>query len=190
MMSVSLDGYVAGTDGDLSWHRVDDELHTHFNDVLGRMGGFLNGRVMYELMAAVWPTADPDPASTPPMVEFARIWRDMPKVVYSKTFETTEWNTTVVREVVPGEVRALKEQQGGDLAVGGVALAHVFLEQDLVDELRLYLHPVLVGEGKQLFPAPGPQLAWDLVETRPFGEGVVLLRYVRAAKPAAADSRH
>lgn len=87
MMSVSVDGYFSGPNGELDWHRVDDEVHAHFNEVLGAMAAFLDGRRTYELMAAFWPTADRDPSSTPPMVDFARIWRDMPKVVYSRTLD-------------------------------------------------------------------------------------------------------
>jgi len=92
-MQVSLDGFFEGPDHDLSWHMVDDELHRHFNERLGAMGAFLDGRVMYELMAGFWPTADKDPASTAPMVEFARIWRDMPKIVYSRTLTTADFGT-------------------------------------------------------------------------------------------------
>jgi hypothetical protein len=94
MMSVSLDGFIEGPNRELDGHVVDDELHSYFNDVLGDMGAFLHGRVMYELMAGVWPEADKDPASTGPMVEFARIWLDMPKIVYSKTLEEAGWNST------------------------------------------------------------------------------------------------
>lgn len=84
MVSVSLDGFIEGPNRELDWHMVDDELHWHFNEQLSAMGAFLSGRVTYELMASVWPTADTDPSSTAPMVEFARIWRDMPKIVYSR----------------------------------------------------------------------------------------------------------
>ena len=80
-LSVSLDGFFEGPDGEIDWHLVDDELHEHFNAELSRMGAFLDGRRTYELMAEFWPTADQDPASSAPMVEFARIWRDMPKIV-------------------------------------------------------------------------------------------------------------
>jgi len=100
MMSVSADGFIEGPDRDIGWHLVDDEVHQHFNDVLGAMGAFLSGRVTYELMVAFWPTADADPDSDPPMVEFAGIWRDMPKIVYSRTLEHADWNATVVRDVV------------------------------------------------------------------------------------------
>jgi len=176
MLSVSLDGFFAGPDGELDWHLVDDELHTHFNDELRGMSAFLDGRVSYELMAEFWPTADQDPDSSAPMVDFAGIWRDMPKLVYSTTLQRAEWNTTVVRDVVPEEVRALKARPGGDMALGGAVLAAAFQRHGLVDEYRLYVHPVVLGEGRPLF-APDLPLRLHLVEARTFGNGVVLLRY-------------
>jgi len=179
MMSVSLDGYIEGPDREIDWHLVDDELHDHFNEQLRGMGAFLNGRVTYELMAASWPTADTDPASTKPMIEFARIWRDMPKIVYSKTLQRAEWYTTIVRDVVPEEVARLKAQPGGDLSLGGADLAAAFMRHDLIDEFRIYVHPVLIGGGKPLFPPSGPRIDLRLVETRTFGNGVVLLHYQR-----------
>jgi dihydrofolate reductase len=178
MMSVSLDGFIEGPDRELDWHMVDDELHSHFNDQLRTMGAFLNGRATYELMAAFWPTADTDPASTEPMVEFAGIWRDMPKLVYSTTLERADWNATIVREVVPTEVMALKGRPGGDLALGGADLAAAFMRHGLIDEYRLYVHPVVIGRGKPLFPPSSPRIDLGLAETRSFGNGVALLRYV------------
>ena len=178
MLSVSLDGYMEGPNRELDWHLVDDELHTEFNQQLAAMGAFLDGRVTYEMMAEFWPTADEDPQSTPPMVEFARIWRDMPKIVYSTTLETAEWNTTVVRDVVAEEVMALKAQPGGDLALGGADLAASFMRLDLVDEYRIYVHPVVIGGGTSLF-ASGVKQSLELVQTRRFGIGVVLLHYRR-----------
>jgi dihydrofolate reductase len=178
MMSVSLDGFMEGPHRELDWHLVDDELHTHFNEQLDAMGAFRNGRVTYELMAAFWPTADADPSSTGPMVEFARIWRDKPKFVFSKTLDTTEWNTTVLRDVVPDQIEGLKGRFDGELSLGGAELARAFMELDLIDGYRLYIHPVVIGAGKRLFP-PGLRLSLDLVEARPFGNGVILLRYER-----------
>ena len=175
-MSISLDGCFEGPGGDLSWHRVDDELHQHFNDELREMSAFLDGRRTYQLMASFWPTADQDPANDAPMREFAGIWRDMPKIVYSRTLERADWNTTVVREVVPEEVRALKEQPGGDMALGGAELAAAFARHGLVDEWRLYVVPVVLGAGRPLFP-PGARLDLDLITERRFGNGVVELRY-------------
>ena len=179
-MSVSLDGYIEGPNREIDWHLVDDELHRHFNDRLKEMGAFLSGRVTYELMASFWPTADSDPASTPPMVEFARIWRDMPKIVYSKTLQQAGWNTTIVREVVPEEVARLKAQPGGDLALGGADIAAAFMRHDLIDEYTIYVHPIVIGNGKPLFPRPGPRINLRLMDTRRFGNGVLQLHYRKA----------
>ena len=185
MMSVSLDGYFEGPDGELGWQLVDDELHRHFNEELATMGGFLDGRVTYELMAGFWPTADQDPSSSAPVREFARIWRDMPKVVFSRTLDHADWNTTVARSVVPAEIRALAAEPGGDLMIGGADLAAAFMAYDLVDEYRFYLHPVLIGRGRPLFRPSDLSLDLRLAETRGFGNGVVLLRYQRP-RPATS----
>ena len=178
LMSVSLDGFFEGPGRELDWQTVDDELHQHLNDELRGMSAFLDGRVTWELMASVWPTADSDPASTEPMREFAGIWREMPKVVYSRTLEHAGWNTAVAHEVMPAEIRALQAPPGGDMAVGGADLAATFMRHDLIDEYRLYVHPVAIGRGRPLFP-PDIHLDLRLEETRVFGSGVVLLRYGR-----------
>ncbi|MEU6535309.1 dihydrofolate reductase family protein [Streptomyces sp. NPDC047000] len=184
VMSVSLDGYVEGPGRDISWHRVDEELHQHMNDLLRPMGAFLNGRVTHELMTSFWPTADADPEASPTMAEYAGIWREKPKYVYSRTLPEgpAEWNTTVVREVVPEEVRALADRPGeGDIALAGADLITSFLRHDLIDEFRVYVHPVLIGAGTPLFPRPGtPALVpLHLVESRTFGNGVTLLHHRR-----------
>jgi dihydrofolate reductase len=183
MMSVSLDGFIEGPNRELDWHMVDDELHRHFNEQLSAMGAFLNGRVTYELMAGFWPTADTDPSSTGPMVEFARIWRDMPKIVFSRTLERADWNTTVVRDVVVDQIKELKAQPGGDLALGGADIAATFMRHGLIDEYRLYIHPVVIGQGKPLFQASDTKISLQLAETRTFGNGVALLRYQRLFEP-------
>ncbi len=182
MISVSIDGFFEGPNREIDWHLVDDELHSHFNEELATMGAFLDGRVTYELMAQFWPTADQDPANAGPMAEFSRIWRDMPKIVYSTTLEKADWNTTVVREVVVDDVQQLKAQPGGDLALGGADLAESFRQLDLIDEYRLYVHPIVLGQGKPLFRPSDQQVNLQLVETRTFGNGVVLLRYRRPEK--------
>ena len=180
-MSVSVDGFFEGPDRDISWHLVDDELHSHFNSELRAMGAFLDGRVTYELMAGFWPTADADPDSPEPVREFAGIWRDMPKIVFSRTLERADWNTTIWRDVVVEEIRALMAEPGGDLALGGADLAATFRRLDLIDEYRLYVHPVLLGRGTPLFRASDARRSLKIVESRTFGNGVVLLRYGRAA---------
>jgi dihydrofolate reductase len=178
-MSMSLDGFIEGPGRDIDWHQVDAEVHGHFNEQLAASGAFVSGRRTYELMAEFWPTADADPASTPEMVEFSRIWRDKPKIVYSRTLEKADWNATVLREVDPERIRALKAEPGGDLTLGGAELAAEFLRHDLVDEYRVYVHPVLVGGGKRLFPGADATRTLRLAESRTFGNGVVLLHYRR-----------
>jgi dihydrofolate reductase len=182
MMSVSVDGYMEGPNREIDWHMVDDELHRHMNGWLARAGGFLEGRVTYELMEEFWPTADQDPAATPTVVEFARIWRDMAKVVYSRTLERAEWNATVVPDVVPAEVLALKAQPGGDLVLGGADVAAEFARHDLIDEYRLYVHPLVIGRGTAMLRPSDAKVPLELIETRTFGNGVVMLRYERRSR--------
>jgi dihydrofolate reductase len=177
-MGISLDGFIEGPERQIDWHRVDDELHQHMNDDLRSMAAFVHGRVTYELMAAYWPTADEDPAASPITVDFARIWRDKPKLVYSRTLTSAGWNSTVRRSIDPAEVRALAEQ--GDVSVGGADLITAFRELDLIDEYRVYVHPVLIGRGKRLFPDTDAAADLRLLDTRLFGNGVVLLHYGRA----------
>jgi dihydrofolate reductase len=183
MMSVSLDGYIEGPNREIDWHVVDDELHAHFNDVLRGMGAFLEGRVTYQLMDAYWPTADQDPEASPIVVDFATIWRNMPKLVFSRTLRHGDRHTTIVRDVVVADILALKAQDGGDLALGGADLAAEFMRHDLVDEYRIYVHPVRLGAGKRLFPEgdTATPSGLRLIETRAFGNGVVLMRHGRPA---------
>ena len=175
-MSVSADGFFEGPDGDISWHLVDEEVHAHFNEVLGRMSYFVEGRVVYEMMEAYWPTADQQPDSSEAEKEFARIWRDTPKVVYSRTLDRVGPNATLVRDVVPAEVQELKAQAAGDLSLGGAEIVAAFQQHGLIDEFWLYIHPVAIGEGRPLFPR-GVHVDLRLLESQAFGNGVVRLRY-------------
>ena len=188
MMSVSLDGYFEGPDHSLDWQIVDEELHSHFNEWLATAGMFLDGRVTHDLMSGYWPTADQDPTATTPEVEFARIWRDMPKIVYSTTLTHADWNTTIAHDVDVDAINALKAQPGGDLVIGGANLAATFARHDLIDEYRIYVHPIVLGAGNPLFPPGATRTPLQLVENRVFGSGVVLLRYAknaaREAEPA------
>ena len=126
-----------------------------------------------------WETADQDPALGTDRREFAEIWQALPKVVFSTTLENVEGNARLARDSVPEEVRRLKEQVDGDLAVGGAALAANCIELDLVDEYRLFVYPVIVGGGKPFFPSTHASLELELVETRSFASRVVYLRYQR-----------
>jgi dihydrofolate reductase len=179
LSSVSLDGYMEAPGHDISWHVVGDELHHHINETLAETGVFVHGRRSWELMASVWPTLDQDPSQPESMRAFAPIWRDMPKLVYSRTLTEVGWNAELRREVDPDEIRALKAAAGGDIVVGGANLAATFFAHDLVDELRLHVMPVLLGAGTPAFPAAGAVKHWQLAESRTFEGGVVMLRYER-----------
>ncbi|MCX5209474.1 dihydrofolate reductase family protein [Kitasatospora sp. NBC_00240] len=182
--SVSLDGFFEGPNREIDWHLVDDELHRHFNEQLKVMGAFLEGRVTYELMAGYWPTADADPALSAPMAEFAAIWRGMPKIVFSRTLQRADPNTTIRREVTVEQIRALKAEPGGDLVIGGADLAAEFVRLGLIDEYRIYVHPVVIGQGRRFIQDPGHRIGLELIDTRTFGNGVVLLHYRTADGPA------
>jgi dihydrofolate reductase len=185
-MMVSLDGYVEGPDGGLGWSAPSEDLHRHFNDMYltGEIGASLYGRRLYENMAAYWPTADENPSAPDVEVDFARAWKELPKVVFSRTLESVGWNATLEREVIPERILELKARPGGDMDVGGADLAATFIRLGLIDEYRLYVHPVVLGGGKPMFPA---DVGLDLehVGSRTFEGGVVLLRYRPAARGEA-----
>ena len=155
---------------------VDEELHSVFNDEARQMSAFLYGRRMYELMTAYWPTAEADRAATPAMVEFARIWKDKPKIVFSTTLDRVDWKSRLVRDNAVEEVARLKAQ-GFEMDVGGPTTASTFIRAGLVDEYRLYVHPVILGGGTRFFPPLDERVGLKLLETRTFGSGVVYLRY-------------
>jgi dihydrofolate reductase len=180
-MSVSLDGYFEGPDRDISWHQISEEAHQDVNDFLRTMSAFLQGRVVHELMVDYWPEADQAPDAGPAERDFAAIYREMPKYVYSSTYDNTAWNATMVRTVDPEEVRALKEQPGGDMVVGGGNLVESFLKHDLIDEWRLYVVPVILGAGRRLFPE-GVRMPLRLTQSHVFDNGVILTRYARVAR--------
>jgi dihydrofolate reductase len=179
-MSVSLDGYAADALGSLGFVHVDDEIHEVFNEEARSVATMLYGRRMYELMAAYWPTGDEDPAATPAMRDFSRIWRDKPKVVFSRTLDKVAWSSRLVRGSASDEVRRLKAQPDNDMDVGGPELAGALIGDDLVDEFRMFVNPVVLGGGKPFFPKLDEPLELRLLESRRFSSGVVYLRYERA----------
>lgn len=181
-LSVSLDGFAEGPDKSLDWVIIDEEIHTFFNEQSRGLGGFLYGRRIYELMVAYWPTADLDPSAPAVEAEFARIWRDTPKIVFSQSLEKVEWNSRLVRGELAEEVRKLKAQSGNDLGVGGPTLAASLMELDLIDEFYIVVNPVILGSGTPFFPILKEKVNLRLVGTRTFGSGVVMLHYQRAEK--------
>jgi dihydrofolate reductase len=175
-MNVSLDGFIAGPDGDIDWSAPDQELHRFHNEQTREASVHLLGRRLYETMR-YWDTAEEEPGSAEE--EFAQLWRDQPKVVFSRTLENVEGNAMLATGEVADEVARLREEHGGVISVGGAGLASTLIEQDLVDEYRLFVNPVIVGGGTPYFPPLRERLDLRLAETRTFGSGVVYLRCER-----------
>jgi dihydrofolate reductase len=174
---VSLDGFIAGPDGGIDWSAPSEELHRFHNQQARELGAQLYGRRLWEVMRA-WETWEDDRPSAPEAeLEFARIWKETPKIVFSRTLEKVEGNATLVREDAAEEVARLKEQPGKDLAVGGAELASSLMKAGLIDEYGLFVNPVVLGGGTPFFPALDERINLELVETRDFGSRVVYLRY-------------
>ncbi|HSK17162.1 MAG TPA: dihydrofolate reductase family protein [Gaiellaceae bacterium] len=172
----SLDGYVEDEAGRFDWAEPDEEVHAFVNDLEREVGTYLYGRRLYETMAG-WET-DPSLAEqSRAMHDFAQLWRAAQKIVYSRTLATVSTaRTRIERAFDPERVRELKAAAERDVLVGGPGLAAEAFAAGLVDELHLFLMPVVVGRGKRALPE-GVRLELGLVDERRFGSGTIYLRY-------------
>jgi dihydrofolate reductase len=181
-MMVSLDGFIEGPDKDIDWVIVDEELHTFINEYhQSAVGAYLLGRGVYETHASYWPTSEADTSAPDYILKFGRIWRAMPKVVFSSTLDQVVSNTRLVRDNAGEEVQKLKQEHEKDLWIGGAGLAAGLMRLGLVDEYGLFVQPVLLGSGTPMFPSRVE--GWQdlrLVDQRRFASGAVYLRYRRA----------
>ena len=172
----SADGYVEDADGGFDWAAPDEQLHRFVNDLERPVGTYLYGRRMYQTMLS-WETAHTVPGQSPVAQDFATIWQAAEKIVFSKTLTTvSSARTRVERDFDPSIVRHLKAATGHDMTVGGAGLAGQAIKAGLVDELQLFLVPVVVGGGKRALPG-GAHSDLELLETQSFASGVVYLRY-------------
>ncbi|MGH2832979.1 MAG: dihydrofolate reductase family protein [Solirubrobacteraceae bacterium] len=178
-MTVSLDGYIAAPDGTIDWSVPDEELFRFHTQHVQETGVHLCGRRLYETMV-YWETAEESPLAAD-QVEFAQLWKALPKVVFSTTLQNVVGNTRLLRDGVGEEVSRLKEQPGKDIAVGGAGLAGACMEVGLIDEWRLFVAPVVLGGGTPYFPTLEQRINLELVETKTFGSRVVYLRYRRVS---------
>jgi dihydrofolate reductase len=171
----SLDGYVADEDGNFDWAKPSEEVHVFVNDLERPVGTHLYGRRMYEVMA-YWETADI--ADQPPCIrDYAEIWKAAEKIVYSRTLaEVSSAGTRIEREFDIDAVRQLKVTADRDISVGGPDLAAQAIKAGLVDELHLFLAPVLIGGGKRSLP-DDVRLELELLDERRFANGVVHLHH-------------
>jgi dihydrofolate reductase len=188
--NTSLDGYVQDEGGSFDWSVPDEEVHAFWNEHERHIGTSLYGRRMYEAMR-VW--GDDDWLTTEPAVvrEYAEIWRDAEKVVYSTTLEAVSTTRTRIERQFDREaVRQLKETASSDLSIGGAALAAQAFRHGLVDECVLLMCPVLVGGGKPAMPR-GVRLDLELLEHRRFSNGVIYVRHaIRSGSSPSTGPRH
>ena len=172
----SLDGFIADEQGDFQWSAPDEEVHRFVNDLERSTGTYLLGRRTYEVLT-FWdtaPGADADPGA---MGDFADVWRAADKVVYSRSLEDVAApRTRIERSFEPAAVRAMKDGAAADLAIGGPTLAAHAFAAGLVDDVHLFLSPILVGGGTRALP-DGVRLDLELAAERRFGNGVVHLHY-------------
>ncbi len=174
-MFTSLDGYFEGPERDINWHNVDDEFNEFAIQQTGEFGALLFGRVTYGLMASYWPTESAE--RDDPIV--AGLMNSMPKFVFSKTLEKVEWNNTrLIKENIAEEVLKLKQQPGKDIGIFGSSdLAVTLMAHNLIDEHRIMVNPIVLGEGKPLFKGIKDKTSLKLIKTKTFRSGNILLYY-------------
>jgi dihydrofolate reductase len=182
-MSVSVDGFIADRNGDFAWGAVDEEQFRFHIAQVGELGGYLCGRRLYETMLP-WET-DPSMRSSEAWAEFADIWCALPKVVFSRTLDRVQGNARLAQASVAEEVAAAVNGTDQDVSIGGAGLAAAAIELGLVDELRIFRVPIVVGGGTPFLPPVTQDIRLDLVETRTFGSRVIFERYARAQSAGA-----
>ena len=176
-MGVSLDGYIVGPDGRFDWTVPDPDVFRFWIDEIRGIGVHLMGRRLYETML-YWETADRDPSLGDAELEWAGLWKPLPKVVFSTTLSAVEGNARLASGDVAEEIERLRsEPGGGEIAIGGATLAAEVAAHDLIDEYRVMVYPVLVGGGIPYFPRQERRVDLELVETLTFKSSVVYLRY-------------
>ncbi len=175
---VSLDGFVEDQQRGLDWVRIDAELHSYINEQHHTIDTFLFGRRMYEVMR-YWDAAEQDTSNPEYILEFARLWKTIHKIVYSQTLENVGVNAQLSRANIVDEIARLKEQPGRDLSVGGATLATTVSREGLIDEYQLFVQPVVLGGGMPMLQPVDRPIKLQLVDTHSFKSGVIMLRYRR-----------
>ena len=177
-MSVSVDGFIADRDGGFAWGAPSDELFRFHLALVSELGAYLLGRRLYEAML-VWET-DPSMREDEFRDAFADVWCALPKVVFSGSLDSVQGNARLAEASLAEEAAAALDATDKDVAIGGAGLAAQAVELGLVDELRMFRYPVVVGGGTPFLPPVTEDVPLDLVETRPFGSRVIYERYGRA----------
>jgi dihydrofolate reductase len=176
-MGVSLDGYIVGPDGNFDWTDPEEEVFRFWIDEIRGVGVHLLGRRLYETML-YWETAEEDQSLNEAELEWAALWKPLPKVVFSTTLSAVEGNARLASGGLAEEIERLRAEPGeGEIAIGGATLAAEAAGLGLIDEYRAMVYPVLVGGGVPFFPQRERRVDLELVETRTFSSRVVYLRY-------------
>jgi dihydrofolate reductase len=176
-MGVSLDGFIAGPNGEIDWSAPDEELHRFHNQQTRELRLHLCGRRLYEEML-FWERAQEEELA-PEHAEFAGIWKALPKLVFSTTVKTVQGNAKLATGDLADEVAKLRAQAGEDVAVGGAGLASSLIKLNLIDEYRPFISPIVLGAGTPFFPSVDRAIDLDLIETRTFASRVIYARYRR-----------
>jgi dihydrofolate reductase len=179
-MSVSVDGFIADREGGFDWTAPSEEQFRFHLEQVGALGGYLCGRGLYETML-VWET-DPSLRDGELRAAFADIWRAIPKVVFSRTLDSVQGNARLAEASVADEVAAALDATDKDVSIGGAGLAAAAIELGLVDELRMFRYPVVVGGGTPFLPPVSEAVPLDLIETRTIGSRVIYERYRRSGR--------
>src|SRR4051795_5569255 len=177
-MGVSVDGFIADREGAFDWSVPSDEQFRFHTEQVRELGAHLLGRRLYETML-VWDT-DPSLRTDELRAEFADVWCALPKVVFSRTLDSVQGNARLAAASLAGEVAAALEATDKDVGIGGAGLAAEAIELGLVDELRMFRYPVVVGGGMPFLPPVAEDIPLALIETRTFGSRVIYERYGRA----------
>jgi len=176
-MGASLDGYIVGPDGRFDWTVPDPEVFRFWIDDIREVGVHLMGRRLYETML-YWETADQDQSLDDAELEWAALWKPLPKVVFSTTLSAVQGKARLASGGLAEEIERLRAEPGqGEIAIGGATLAAEAAALGLIDEYRVMVHPVLVGGGIPYFPRRERRVDLELVETRTFSSKFVYLRY-------------
>ena len=177
-MSVSVDGFIADREGAFGWGAPSEEQFRFHTAQVRELGGYLLGRGLYETMQ-VWET-DPSMRDSALGAAFADVWCALPKVVFSRTLDSVQGNARLAEAPLAEEVAAAPDATDKDVSIGGAGLAAAAIELGLVDELRMFRVPVVVGGGTPFFPPVTEAVPLDLIDTRTFGSRVIYERYGRA----------
>jgi dihydrofolate reductase len=181
-MHVSLDGFVAGPNGEMDWIKVDDQMFDFAGQRTNESDTALYGRVTYEMMEAYWPTAADQPNATKHDIEHGTWYNKVDKVILSKTMEGQQLpNTIIISDDIAFRVKSLKQQAGKEIIIfGSPSASHTLMQEGLIDEYWLFVNPILLGNGIPLFKGIQQTTELKLVNSTAFASGVVCLHYQKA----------